>query len=131
MSLEERVVAVEKQLAEIRDLKGIPGREGRPGNIQAALNNVEAAAPGLVKEALKSLGVIDEHGDLKGKAGDPGRDGRNGVDGRTPTKEEIDTAVYRMLHEVGLLTDGSVGYQLLNAVQVAVLAEVQKEGVRG
>jgi hypothetical protein len=39
MSDAERIEQLEKQLAEIRDLKGIPGREGRPGNIQAAVDN--------------------------------------------------------------------------------------------
>jgi ElaB/YqjD/DUF883 family membrane-anchored ribosome-binding protein len=49
--LENRVKDLERQLAEIIDLKGIPGRPGVPGNITAACENTAR----VLDEKLASL----------------------------------------------------------------------------
>jgi hypothetical protein len=51
MSNEERIEKIEKQLAEIINLKGIPGRQGVPGNIEAAVDN----ASRVLDEKLQGL----------------------------------------------------------------------------
>jgi uncharacterized coiled-coil DUF342 family protein len=51
--LESRIEALERQLSEIKKLNGIPGPQGKPGNIAAAVLNAEQVVENKLAEYVK------------------------------------------------------------------------------
>jgi hypothetical protein len=131
--LEKTIEGLENRCEDLENRKPTPGRPGPPGDITAALHNVERAAPELVKgelkklwpeilldlrdampalveERLKSLQVTELRGE-RGPVGETGRDGRigdRGSDGRNavaPTRELVESLVVTALVESQLIDE--------------------------
>jgi len=111
--LQERIEALENR-------KPIPGPQGRPGNIDAALRNVEQALPKLVAAELERLKITT----LRGEPGPRGEAGRNAT---APTEELIESIVAKAMNESQLLDEtGEQAGPLLKFAIEQELLKVQK-----
>jgi hypothetical protein len=135
--LKSRLESAENRIEDLENRKPMRGEKGAPGDIQAALYNVEEAAPKLVAAELKKLQItesvlqdIKEHipvlvdeglkrlqiTELRGEKGAPGKDGvgekgdrgARGESATAPTKEIIERLVQSAV--IGALND----YQFLD-----------------
>lgn len=119
----EAIRNLEERIQELENRKPLRGEKGPPGSIDAALRNLEEAAPALVDAGLRKLKITT----LKGERGEPGRDGRDGQDGQSirgenaiaPTRETVESLIAVALSESQLLdeTGENAGPLLKYAIQ--------------
>jgi hypothetical protein len=110
---------------EIAGKRSIPGPQGLPGNIDAAVVQATNAAERVATEAAKKAVVYpftDELAKLRTEfeslkeymknlsSGRDGRDGRDGVDGATPTQETLESMVVQLLVDHHVLDASSLPY---------------------
>jgi hypothetical protein len=117
---------LQERIQELENRKPLMGSRGPAGDITAALQNVEVAAPALVEAGLKKLQITT----LRGEKGEPGRDGQDGQSikgepGRNavaPTIELVESLVATAMQESKLLdeTGEHAGPLLKYAIETAL-----------